>query len=211
MNDRHPAGRRRLARARFRRPGAGRSGFVTAGVGIRQASPSDAAPLLAIYRPFVLDSAVTFETEPPSLAAFQTRIERALAGWTWLVAEQDGRCLGYASATAYRPRPAYRFAVEVSAYVAPARQRQGVGRMLYQRLLPELAGRGFHQALAVITLPNPASITLHQRLGFVPVGTFSAVGWKLGRWQDVAWMQCRLNDGAPMIEPPAGPAESPRS
>jgi phosphinothricin acetyltransferase len=161
---------------------------------IRPATLADAEPLLAIYRPIVLHTTISFELEPPTLKEFRQRMEKALAGWAWLVAEVDGRLAGYAYGTAHRPRAAYQYAVETSAYVHPDYYRQGIGRKLYLQLLPALAEKGFCNAYAAIALPNEASIALHRQVGFEYIGTFPSAGRKFGRWQDVSWWHCRLRD-----------------
>ncbi len=164
---------------------------------IRPATEADAASLLAIYRPFVLSSAISFETVVPSAEEFAARIRKALAGWHWFVAEAEGRCLGYAYGSAHRERAAYRWSVEVSAYVDPRAHRRGIGRALYATLLHELAQTGYCNAYAGITQPNPASIALHRSVGFEYLGTFEAVGHKFGKWHDVAWYQRRLRAAPP--------------
>src|SRR6187397_2693901 len=121
---------------------------------IRQAAETDARDLLAIYRPFVETSVVSFETVAPTVDEFAARIAKSLAGWQWLVAECDGRCVGYAYGGLHRERAAYRWSAEVSAYVHPDYRRQGIGRALYLRLFDELAERGYCSAFAGITLPN---------------------------------------------------------
>ena len=161
---------------------------------IRPAVEADAAALLRIYRPFVDSTAVSFEMAVPTAEEFAARIARAVAGWQWLVAEQDGQCLGYAYGSSHRERPAYRWSVEVSAYVHPNYHRQGVGRALYLRLLEELAQKGFCSAFAGTTLPNDGSVALHKAVGFEYIGVFERVGRKFGRWHDVAWFQRVLRD-----------------
>ncbi len=161
---------------------------------IRSAVEADAAALLAIYRPFVESTAVSFETVVPTVEEFATRIAKALTGWQWLVAEQGGQCIGYAYGSSHRQRHAYRWSVEVSAYVHPNHHRRGVGRALYLRLLEELAQKGFCNAYAGITLPNEGSVALHRAVGFEFVGVFKAVGRKFGTWHDVAWFQRVLRD-----------------
>jgi L-amino acid N-acyltransferase YncA len=161
-------------------------------VKIRAASLSDAPALLAIYGPFVESTAVSFESVPPSSDEFASRISKALAGWQWLIAEHEGRCIGYAYGSAHREREAYRWSVEVSAYVHPAHQRLGIGRALYSQLLEDLKRRGFCNAYAGIALPNDGSIALHVSAGFTPIGVFKAVGRKFGAWHDVAWYQRAL-------------------
>ncbi len=166
---------------------------------IRAAVLADAPALLALYRPFVEDTIVSFETEAPTVEEFSSRIAKALAGWAWLVAEHQGRCLGYAYGSMHRERAAYRWSVETSAYVAPGAHRKGIGRTLYLALFEELARKGFCNALAGIALPNEASVAFHRSVGFEPIGVFNAVGRKFGAWHDVAWLQRRLRDS-----PPAG-------
>ena len=164
---------------------------------IRPATLPDAEALLAIYRPFVETSVISFETVPPALEEFAARIRKALASWQWLVAERAGQLIGYAYGSSHRERAAYRWSVEVSAYVSPSHHRQGVGRLLYSQLLPDLARRGYCNAYAGITLPNDASVALHRAAGFGFIGTFEAVGRKFGQWHDVAWFQKRLRDSPP--------------
>ena len=164
---------------------------------IRTATEADAAALLAIYRPFVEASAASFETVAPTVDEFAARIAKALSGWQWLVAERDGRAMGYAYGGLHRERAAYRWSAEVSAYVDPPFHRQGIGRALYLRLFDELANMGFCNAYAGITLPNDASVALHRSVGFEPVGIFQSVGRKFGKWHDVAWYQRALRDSPP--------------
>ncbi len=164
---------------------------------IRSAVEADAAALLAIYRPFVESTAVSFETVVPTVEEFADRIAKALTGWQWLVAEQDGQCIGYAYGSSHRQRQAYRWSVEVSAYVHPNHHRRGVGRALYLRLLEELAQKGFCNAYAGTTLPNEGSVALHRAVGFEFIGVFKAVGRKFGTWHDVAWFQRVLRDSPP--------------
>jgi len=164
---------------------------------IRQATEADAPALLAIYGPFIDGTAVSFETTMPPAQDFAGRIRKSLDRWQWLVAERDGSVAGYAYGSSHRERAAYRWSVEVSAYVDARFHRQGIGRALYLRLFEDLASRGYCSAFAGITLPNDASIALHASLGFEPIGVFRNIGWKFGRWHDVAWMQRRLRDAPP--------------
>ena len=164
---------------------------------IRTATESDAPALLAIYRPFVETTAVSFETVAPTVDEFAARIAKAVAGWQWLVAESDGRCVGYAYGGLHRERAAYRWSAEVSAYVHRDHRRQGIGRALYARLLDELAQKGYCSAYAAITVPNDSSVALHRCVGFEPIGVFRSVGRKFGRWHDVAWFQRPLRDAPP--------------
>jgi phosphinothricin acetyltransferase len=168
-------------------------------VRVRDATPDDAARCAEIYAPYVVDTAVSFETEPPGAAEMAGRIAEAQRGHAWLVLEDDRRVLGYAYAGPFMSRPAYRWACTVSVYLEPGRRRTGGGRALYEALLERLAGRGLREAMAGIALPNEASVGLHRALGFTEAGTYRRVGWKLGRWHDVAWFQRRLidDDGPP--------------
>jgi L-amino acid N-acyltransferase YncA len=175
---------------------------------IRRARAEDGARCAAIYAPFVVETAVSFETEPPSAAQMAERIARCLRTHPWLVAEDGGELLGYAYATAHRQRPAYQWAAEVSAYVAPAAQRRGVGRALYGRLLADLAACGYRLALAGVTLPNPASVALHEAMGFEPVGVYRGVGYKLSAWHDVGWWQRALGDAT--ADEPTAPVPYPQ-
>jgi len=166
---------------------------------IRTASEADAQACLAIYRPFVEATAVSFEATVPAVEEFAARIAKSLSRWTWLIAEQEGRCIGYAYGSSHRERAAYRWSVEVTVYVDASHQRQGVGRDLYARLFTDLASLGYCNAYAGITQPNEASMALHRSVGFEYVGTFRSVGRKFQRWHDVAWFQRKLRE-APSAE-----------
>jgi phosphinothricin acetyltransferase len=159
---------------------------------IRSATADDATACAAIYAPYVTGSASTFETEPPTASELADRIVSAIA---WFVCEDDGAVIGYAYASRFHPRAAYRWACEVSVYLEPASRGKGVGRALYDVLLPHLAERGYRAAIGGITLPNPASERLHEALGFEPVGTYRRIGYKLGAWHDVHWTQKTLATG----------------
>jgi len=167
---------------------------------IRAATPEDAAACAAIYAPYVTDTVISFETEPPTTDEMAARIASAHA---WLVYEDDGAVAGYAYAGTFHPRAAYRWATEVSVYLELGRRRTGAGRALYDVLLPHLTERGFRMAIAGMTLPNPASEGLHAALGFEPVGTYRDIGYKFGAWHDVAWTQRVLARGE---DPPEEPA-----
>jgi phosphinothricin acetyltransferase len=171
---------------------------------VRDASPQlDAEPCAAIYAPYVTDTAISFETEPPSPAQMGERIAAAARTHAWLVLEDDGRVVGYAYGLPFRTRAAYRWACEVSVYLErDHRRRAGGGRALYDRLLTRLAERGYRTALAGMTLPNAASEGFHRALGFEPVGIYRRVGYKRGAWHDVAWAQRTLADGD---DPPREP------
>ena len=172
---------------------------------VREASEHDAAACAAIYAPYVTDTAISFELEPPTAADMAARIA---AAHEWLVLEDGaGRIVGYAYGGRWAPRAAYRWATEVSVYVERACARRGGGRKLYEALLPRLAARGFRMAIAGMTLPNDASVGLHRALGFEPVGTYRRIGWKDDAWHDVAWTQRPLviADGPPEVSRPPWP------
>ena len=164
---------------------------------VRPATEADGPTLLAIYRPYVERTAISFETVTPSLEEFVRRIRTATEGWAWLVAELDGGCVGYAYGSSHRERAAYRWSVETSAYVRESSHRRGIGRALYTRLLEALRQRGFCNAYAGMTLPNPASEALHRAVGFEPIGVFKAVGRKFDTWHDVAWFHRNLRERPP--------------
>ena len=168
---------------------------------VRDAVPADAPACAAAYAPYVTDTAVTFESDPPSASEMTSRIAAAQARHAWLVLEQDGAVVGFAYGGDFRTRPAYAWTCEVSVYLPPGRTGSGGGRMLYDALLGRLRDRGVRTAVAAMTLPNDASVRLHRATGFAPVGTFERVGWKHGAWHDVAWVQRSLVDSAAPPEP----------
>jgi L-amino acid N-acyltransferase YncA len=163
-------------------------------------SRRDAAALAAIYAPYVRDTPISLEEEPPTADEIAGRIETTTRTHPWLVAEVDADILGYAYATRHRERACYRWAADVTVYVTPERQRGGIGRALYQALFELLADQGFRIACAGITLPNPASVGLHEALGFHPVGVYRNIGWKHGVWYDVGWWQLALGGDGPPAE-----------
>lgn len=150
---------------------------------------ADAPDIHAIYAPIVRDTPISFETEPPTVAEIERRITATLPRYPYVVAESDGRFAGYAYASEHRARLAYQTSADVTVYVAPQMRGRGIGRALYEALLPDLAGRGFHLATAGITLPNAASVALHEAVGFTKAGVFTEVGYKLGAFHDVGWWQ----------------------
>jgi len=178
---------------------------------VRAATPADAAAVAAIYAPVVATTAISFEEEPPSPDEISHRMV-ARPRLPWLVADDGGRVAGYAYASAHRARPAYRWSADCSVYLDPGYRGRGVGRQLYERLIPAVQGLGYRSLFAGIALPNPASVGLHEALGFQPVGVFRGVGYKHGAWRDVGWWQRFLNDQNALTEPAgaADPAE-PRS
>lgn len=169
---------------------------------VRPAMVDDAAACAALYAPYVTDTAISFETEPPDAAEMAARIAAALRTHAWLVLDDGDRVVGYAYGGPFAGRAAYRWSCEVSVYLEQGRRRTGGGRALYERLLSTLAGRGFRTAFAGMALPNDASVGLHSALGFEHSGVYREVGYKLGAWRDVAWMQRPL---AAATDPPAEP------
>lgn len=169
---------------------------------LRDASERDAEACAAIYAPYVTDTAITFESDPPPPTEIAERIATALRTHAWVVLESEGRVVGYAYGGPFKPRAAYRWACEVSVYLERSRRRSGGGRALYEALFARLAERGFRTAVAGMTLPNDASVGLHRAMGFKPVGTYRCIGWKHGTWHDVAWVQRTLAGGQ---DPPAEP------
>ncbi|MDV7999801.1 GNAT family N-acetyltransferase [Rhodococcus sp. IEGM 1408] len=174
-----------------------------AGPVIRRATPADAAGCLDIYAPFVRETTVTFEDEVPSVPEFAGRITRALAGYDWLVAEVNGRIAGYAYAGPVKERAAYRWSCEVSVYVDPGARGLGLGRTLYRALFVRLEELGFRRLLAVVALPNEPSVALHLAMGFRDAGRLERIGFKHGRWLDVAWLLADL--GPDPAAPPGHP------
>jgi L-amino acid N-acyltransferase YncA len=160
---------------------------------VRDADPTrDAAACAAIYAPHVAEAATSFEEEAPDAEELARRIETVTATHPWLVAERGGEVVGYVYACPHRAKPAYRWSVDVAVYIAEAEWRQGHGRRLYEELFERLRGQGFHMACAGITLPNEASVGLHESLGFTRVGVYREIGWKQGAWRDVGWWQLEL-------------------
>lgn len=169
---------------------------------VRLADPSrDAQAIAAIYRPAVEEGVASFEEVAPSAAEMAARMAAILERFPWLVAVEADRVAGYAYAGPHRERPGYRWSVDISVYVDGAFHGRGIGRRLYDVLLPILRRQGMVNAYAGITLPNPASVALHRAIGMQPVGVYERVGFKRGAWHDVAHYQLRLAD------PPGVPPE----
>lgn len=169
---------------------------------LRPATPADIPAITAIYAHAVLHGTASFELEPPDEAEMAQRFQALVdAGFPYLVAEAGEGLAGYAYAGAYRPRPAYRWTVEDSIYIAPGQQGRGVGRLLLTELIARCTAQGFRQMIAVIgDAASEGSIRLHAALGFEPAGHLKAVGFKHGQWRDGILMQRAL--GAGQSEPP---------
>lgn len=174
---------------------------------VRLATAEDAADLAAIYRPNVADRATSFELDPPTPGEMARRLAvvREFAPWL-VVTDTRDRALGYAYASPHNERAAYRWSVNVAVYVADGHHRQGFGRMLYEALFGLLRLQGFYVAHAGVTLPNEASVRLHEALGFRPVGVYPAVGWKRGAWHDVGWWRLELGQRPAIPADPSPPA-----
>jgi L-amino acid N-acyltransferase YncA len=156
---------------------------------IRPAETSDAGRCAEIYRPYVTDNWVSFETEAPDAAEMASRIADYGTSHAWLVADKDGEVAGYAYAGPHRVRAAYATSSDVAIYVDPDFARQGIAGQLYTALFETLKQRGIHAVFASIALPNAASIGFHEAMGFTPVGIYREVGWKMNAWRDVGKWQ----------------------
>lgn len=167
---------------------------------IRLAEAADAAGILEIYGPVVERTAISFETDVPSVHEIEERIAAVTESLPWLCAVDDAGLLGYAYASVLRKRAAYQWSVEVSAYVHKRARRLGVGRKLYAALFAVLRELGYYRAYAGATLPNDASVAFHHSLGFTDVGVYHRIGHKFGQWHDVGWFELALRelDDAPM-------------
>lgn len=172
------------------------------GVALRLAGPADAAGIHTIYAPVVEQTGISFEFAPPSVEEMAQRVQATTVQYPWLVCEADDMVVGYAYASQHNARLAYQWAVNVSAYVHPQWRKRGVARGLYTALMSVLRAQGYYGAYAGITLPNRASVALHESVGFVPLGVYHAVGYKFGAWHDVGWWECELQ---PRTGEPAPP------
>lgn len=165
---------------------------MTGSPAIRACTVADAAAICAIYNLYVRETVITFEEEPVSEAEMARRIAEVTARFPWLVAEEGGAIVGYAYATPWRVRSAYRFSVESTVYVARGHMGRGVGSVLYRELIEALRKLRVHVAVGGIALPNEASVALHEKLGFRKIGQFAEIGRKLDRWVDVGYWQLIL-------------------
>jgi L-amino acid N-acyltransferase YncA len=176
-------------------------------VPIRVAAADDAEPMLALYAASVRAAAISMEAEVPEPVEFRQRITATLARHPWLVAERDGRIAGFASARPHRDRAGWRWCCESAVYVADGEQRRGTGLRLYRALLNLLRLQNYRHVFAAIMLPNPASVRLHERLGFVNRGVYERAGNKFGLWYDVGFWQMTLGE---LPDEPAEPIAFPR-
>jgi L-amino acid N-acyltransferase YncA len=173
---------------------------------IRVTTQDDAAAMLEIYSPFILNSGITQETEVPSVEEFQKRISSTLEQRPWLVCEISGEIAGYAYAAKHRDRRGYQWCVESSVYIGEKFTRYGVGFSLYTALFEILKIQGYVNCYAVITLPNERSTSFHEKFGFRYFTTFKDIGYKLGQWHDVGWWQYDIN---PHTKDPVDPIKFP--
>lgn len=158
----------------------------------RLAKPEDAGRLLEIYQPYVEKTAITFEYEVPSLAEFTERVQNIGTIFPYLVAEKNGKIVGYAYASRYRERAAYDWVVELSIYLDENERHQSIGTQLYQRLLHFLTALNYQRAYACVTYPNPASMDFHKKLGFQEIGVMQKSGYKFDKWYGIAWLDIPL-------------------
>ncbi len=168
---------------------------------IRLAKPDDAERVRAIYAPYCF-TPISFELEPPSVEEMRGRLAKVFGQYPWLLCEDGGEVLSYVYATQHRERAAYRWSADTAVYVQQGRQRRGIGRALYTSLLAMLPLQGYVNAYAGVTLPNPASVGLHEAMGFQPVGVYRQVGFKSGVWHDVTWFQRLLQPRPDEPSPP---------
>ena len=159
---------------------------------VRLVNTNDAASILEIYSPFVLTTAASFETKVPGIDTFKERISQFATKSPWIVAELNGKIIGYTYATAHRSRTAYQWSQETTVYVHPDFRKQGIAKKLYTLLLDLLTEMGYTKALAIITLPNEPSIQFHAKLGFTHIGDIKNIGFKFNQWHTTSWWDLGL-------------------
>ena len=161
---------------------------------IRPITLADTTDILEIYSPYIKNTVITFETEIPTIEEFTARIESIKNNYPYLVCEMNGKVVGYAYASKHGERSAYRYSIDVSIYVDMNYQHNGIGKALYSHLFESLKSYDFYTAYACITLPNDKSIGLHKAFGFHEIGICHNVGYKLGEWLDVIWLEKQLKE-----------------
>ena len=161
---------------------------------IRPATGADAAELVSIYGPYVLETAVTYEYEVPSVEEFRGRIENTIKNYPYFVAEEDGIILGYAYASAFHPRAAFRWSAEVTVYLRREAHGRGIGRQLYEKLEESLKKQNVQTLIALIADPNPESVAFHEKLGYRVAGRLTDCAYKLGQWRGMYYMEKFIGD-----------------
>lgn len=159
---------------------------------IRLIQDTDSQGVLAVYKPYIENTAITFEYDVPESAAFLERIKNVTAGYPWLVCLENNEVIGYAYASKYRDRVAYQWAAESAIYLKEGAHRKGIARILYEALFQILRLQGYTNLYAIITLPNVKSVGFHQAMGFQEIGIFRNVGYKMNKWHDVIWFEKQL-------------------
>ena len=168
---------------------------------VRIATEADAEAIAAIYAPYVRETAISFDEEPPTPAETARRLISTLENYPFLVFDDGQGVLGYAYGSIHRAKPAYRWSVETTVYIPRQLHRRGIGRALYTELLGLLARQGFHSAFAGIVPPNEGSVRLHEAMGFIYLGTFAEIGFKHGQFHDLGWWRLTLAEGKPRHDP----------
>jgi len=171
-------------------------------VEVRLAARTDANEILKIYAPSILDAAISFETEVPSIDEMRKRIETILQTYPWIVCVVDGKIVGYVYGSKYRDREAYQWSCECTVYIHGQYKGKGLGKELYGLLFQLLKLQGFRTVYAVVTLPNEGSVNLHEKCGFEKFAVYENVGYKFGQWHSVGWWKLRLNDFTTAPPPP---------
>src|SRR5688500_1767731 len=169
---------------------------------LRLARADDAAGVSAVYAPSVTDAVTSFEMTPPTADEMRQRLAKVEPALPWLVCEANGQVAGYAYASAHHERAAYQWSLDCAVYIASEQRRTGVGRALYTTLFELLTLQGYHAVHAGVTLPNAASVGLHEAFGFRPVAVYPKVGYKFGAWHDVGWWQLELRERRAAPLPP---------
>ncbi len=159
---------------------------------IRPANEADAQAICNIYNPYVSDTIITFEEEPVSMEEMTERIRETISHLPWVIIEDEGQVVGYAYASRWKSRCAYRYSVETTVYLSTAASGKGFGSLLYEHLIADLRQRSIHSLIGGIALPNLASVSLHEKFGFEKVAHFKEVGWKFNQWIDVGYWELVL-------------------
>ena len=168
---------------------------------IRKAVLSDVPVILDIYRPYILETAITFEYEVPTLEEFEVRFRTIAAKYPWLVWEEQGRILGYAYADSFKSRAAYQWDADLSIYLRQDCRGKGIGKALYTELETQMRDLGYHVLYGVVTSANDISCRFHEALGYRPIAVFENTGMKFGRWYGITWYEKRIRDGVPSAPP----------